>query len=78
MGKGSKSLGEDGDGVIDEVGEAEVVNGEDEKGMDVGVEAGNVGGKDGDGLRCGNELSRLCLGQFCHIRPSIVTFFVVS
>ena len=77
MGKGSKSLGEDGDWVSDEIGKAEVVNGEDKNGMDVGVEASDVGGKDRDRLRYGDELSRLCLSRFRHIRRSMVAYFIV-
>lgn len=33
--------------------------------MDVRVEAGDIGGEDGDGLRDGNELSRRRLGGCC-------------
>ena len=41
--------------------------------MDVGVEAGDVCGEDGDGLRDRDELSRLRLGGcLCHLRGSIV------
>ena len=46
MGKRSDSLGEDGHRVGDKIGEAEEVNSEDQNGMDVGVEAGDVGRKD--------------------------------
>ena len=79
MGKRSNSLGEHRDWVIDEVGEAEVVNCEDENGMNVGVEASDVGRKDRNRLRYGDELSRLCLGCFRHTRRrSMVEYFVVS
>ena len=78
MSKRGHSLGEDRDWVSDEIGKAEVVNGEDENGMDVGVEASDVGGKDRDRLRYGDELSRLCLGRFRHTRRrSMVDYFVV-
>lgn len=40
--------------------------------MKVGIEAGDVGRKDGYGLGDGNELSRLRLGCFCHIGRSII------
>ena len=72
MGKRSESLEEDRHGVGNEIGEAEVVNGEDSNGMEVGVEAGDIGRKDRDGLRDGDEFSRLCLYCFCHIRGSII------
>ena len=72
MGKRSDSLRENRDWVGDQIGKAEVVNSEDENGMEVGIEASDVGGQDGDGLGDGNELSRLCLVSFCHIRGSII------
>ena len=77
MGERSKSLGEDGHGVGDQIGKGEIVNSEDDNGMEVGVEAGDVGGKNGDGLRGGDELSRLRLGCFCHIGRSIIGVVVV-
>ena len=72
MGKGSESLGEDRHWVGDEIGKAEVVNSENNDGMEVGVEASDVGRKDRDGLGDGNELSRFCLRCFCHIGRSII------
>ena len=73
MGKRSESLGEDRDWIGDEVGKAEVVRSENNNGMEVGVEASDVGGKHGDRLGYGDELSRLRLGCFCHTERSIVT-----
>ena len=73
MGKRSESLGEDRHWVGNKIREAEVVNSEDNDGMEVVVEAGDIGRKDRDGLRGGNKLSRLYLCCFCHIRVSIVT-----
>ncbi len=72
MGKRSESLGEDRDWVGDQIGKAEVVNSEDDNGVEVGVEAGDVGRKDGYGLGYGDERSRLCLGCFCHIGRNII------
>ena len=72
MGKRSKSLGEDRHWVGDQIGKAEVVDSEDNHGMKVGIETGGVSRKDGYGLGDGDELSRLCLGCFCHTRRSIV------
>lgn len=72
MGKRSESLEEDRHWVGDQIGKAEVVNSENNDGVEVGVEAGDVAGKDGDGLGDGDELSRLCLGCFCHLEGSIV------
>lgn len=73
MGKRSESLGEGRYWVGNEIREAEVVNSEDNNGMEVVVEAGDIARKDRDGLRDGNKLSRLCLCCFCHIRVCIVT-----
>lgn len=73
MGKRSESLGEDRHGVGNKIREAEVVNSEDNDGMEMGVEAGDISRKDRDGLRDGDELSRLCLYCFCHIRGSIMS-----
>ena len=78
MCKRSESLGEDRHGVGNEVRKAEVVHSEDNDGMEVGVKAGDIGRKDRDGLRNGDELSRLCLYCFCHIRGSIIAVAVVS
>ena len=72
MSKRSESLEEDGDRVGDQIGKAKVVYSEDEDGMEVGVEAGDVGRKDRDGLGDGDELSRLCLGCFCHIEGCMI------
>ena len=76
MGERSESFREGRHGVGDQVGEAEVVDGEDDDGMEVRVEAGDVGRKDGDGLGDGDEFPRLCLGCFCHNGRSII--YVVS
>lgn len=72
MGKRSDCLGENRYWVVDQIGKAEVIDSEDENGMKMGVEARNVGRQDGDGLGDGDELSRLCLGRFCHIGRSII------
>ena len=72
MGKRSDSLRENRDWVGNQIGKAEVVNSEDDDRMEVGIEASDVGGKDGDGLGYGNEFSRLCLVCFCHIGGSII------
>ena len=72
MGKRSDSLRENRHWVVDQIGKAEVVNGEDDDGMEVGIEASNVGRKDGDGLRDGDELSRPCLYRLCHHGRSMV------
>ena len=77
MGKRSDSLREDRHRVVDQIGKAEVVNSEDDNGVEVGVEASEVGRQDRDGLGDGNELSRLCLGSFCHIGRSIIVVVVV-
>ena len=50
MGERSESFGEDRHRVGNEIREAEVVNSEDNNGMEVVVEAGNIGRKDRDGL----------------------------
>lgn len=71
MSKRGESLGKDGHWIGDQVGKAEVVNSEDNNGMEVGVEAGDVGREDGDGLGDGGELSRLCLVPLCHIGRSM-------
>ena len=72
MGERSKSLGEGRYWVGDQIRKAKVVDGEDSKGMEMRVEAGDVGRKDGDGLGDRDKLSRLCLGCFCHIGRSIL------
>lgn len=72
MSKRSESLVEDRDWVGDQIGKAEVVDSEDNNGMEVRVKAGDVGRKEGNGLGDGDELSRLCLGCFCHIGRSII------
>ena len=72
MSKRSESLEEDRNWVGDQIGKGEVVNSEDDNGVEVGVEAGDVGRKDGYGLRYGDELSRPCLGCFCHIGRIII------
>lgn len=72
MGKRSDSLRENRDWIVDQIGKAEVVNSEDDNGMEVGIEASDIGRQDGDGLGDGNEFSRLCLVCFCHIRDSII------
>ena len=77
MGKRSDSLGENRDRVGDQIGKAEVVNSEDENGMEVGIEASDIGRQDGDGLGDRNEFSRLCLVCFCHIGGSIVIVVVL-
>lgn len=72
MGKRSDSFREDRHWVIDQIGKAEVVYSEDDNGMEVCIKASNVGRKDGDWLRDGDELSRPCLDRFCHIGRSII------
>ena len=59
MGERSKSLGEGRHWVGDQIRKAKVVNGEKSKGMEMRVEAGDVGRKDGDGLGGRDKLSRL-------------------
>ena len=71
MGERSKSFGEGRHWVGDQIRKAKVVNGEDSKGMEMRVEAGDVGRKDGDGLGGRDKLSRFCLNCFCHIGRSI-------
>ena len=72
MGKRSDGLRENRDWIVDQIRKAEVVNSEDENGMDVGIEASDISRQNGDGLGDGNEFSRLCLVCFCHIRGSII------
>ena len=72
MGKRSDSLGENRDRVGDQIGKAEVVNSEDENGMEVGIEASDIGRQDGYGLGDRDEFSRLCLVVFRHIGGSII------
>ena len=61
------------DRIVDKLGEAKVVQGEEEDGMDVSVEARSVGGKDRDGLRNRNKLSRLYLdGAVYHTGRGII------
>ena len=67
MSKRCDSLGEDRHWVFDQIGKREVVNGEDDDRMEVGIEASNVGRQDRDGLGDRYEFSRLCLSGFCHI-----------
>lgn len=55
MGKRSESLREDRHWVGDQIGKAEVVNSEDNHGMKVRVEAGDVCRKYGNGLGDGGE-----------------------
>ena len=43
MGKRSDSFRENRDWVGDQIGKAEVVNSEDENGMEVGIEASDIG-----------------------------------
>ena len=50
MGERREGLFQGGNRVGDEGGEADVVEGEDEDGVDVGVDTGGVGGQVGDEL----------------------------
>ena len=72
MGKRSDSFREYSDWVGNQIGKAKVVNSEDDNGMEVGIEASDIGRQDGDGLGDRNEFSRFCLVCFCHIGGSII------
>ena len=72
MCKRSDSLRENRDWVVDQIGKAEVVNSEDDNGMEVCIKASDIGRQDGNGLGDGDEFSRLCLVYFCHVRGSII------
>ena len=78
MGKRSDSFRENRDWVGDQIGKAEVVNSEDDNGMEVGIEASDIGRQDGDRLGEGNEFSRLCLVCFCHIGGNIIIVVVLQ
>ena len=67
MGKRSERLCENGHWITDQVGEADVVDSEDNDGMEVGIDTSDVGRKDGDGLGDRYEFSRLRLSRFRHI-----------
>lgn len=72
MGKRCNGLGEDRHWVFDQIGKGEVVNSEDDDGMEVGIKASDVGRQDRDGLGDRCEFSRPCLSGFCHTGLRII------
>ena len=57
MGQWRESFLKGRDGVGDERGETEIIEGKDQDRVDVGVEAGGGGGEDRNGLGNGNEFT---------------------